>query len=52
MHDVSWQGGFYLLGYRLVRYLYISSEFLTVMLLEDAMVGTWLLGVDKVNKKQ
>lgn len=43
-----YQGAFYLLGYEIVRYLYRNRELLTIMSVEDAMVGIWLLGIDKV----
>lgn len=42
------QGAFYILGEQIVRHLYRSRELLTVMSVEDAMVGIWLLGIDKV----
>lgn len=42
------QGAFYVLGEDIVRHLYRSRDLLTVMSVEDAMVGLWLLGIDKV----
>ncbi|CAM9350257.1 unnamed protein product, partial [Sphacelaria rigidula] len=47
-HPMYHQGAFYLLGYEIVRYLYLNRELLTIMSVEDAMVGIWLLGIDKV----
>ncbi|CAN0444618.1 unnamed protein product, partial [Scytosiphon promiscuus] len=40
-------GAFYVLGQDLVNHLNRSRDMLTVMSVEDAMVGLWLLGIDK-----
>lgn len=37
-----------MLGERLVQFLNDASDLLSVFPMEDAMVGTWLLGFDKV----
>lgn len=42
------QGAFYVLGEKIVQHLARSRDLLTVMSVEDAMVGIWLLGIDKV----
>lgn len=42
------QGAFYVLGEQIVRHLNRSRDLLTIMSVEDAMVGIWLLGIDKV----
>lgn len=45
------QGAFYILGVDIVNYLNRSKDVLSVMSVEDAMMGLWLLGVDKVKKE-
>ncbi|CAM9868658.1 unnamed protein product [Scytosiphon promiscuus] len=47
-HPMYHQGAFYVLGQDLVNHLNRSRDMLTVMSVEDAMVGLWLLGIDKV----
>ncbi|CAN0098011.1 unnamed protein product, partial [Ascophyllum nodosum] len=47
-HPMYQQGAFYILGERVVQHLYRSRDLLTVMSVEDAMVGIWLLGINKV----
>lgn len=42
------QGAFYVLGEHIVEHLNRSRDMLKVMSVEDAMMGLWLLGVDKV----
>lgn len=42
------QGAFYILGEQLALYLHRNRDMLTLMSVEDAMVGIWLLGVEKV----
>lgn len=42
------QGAFYILGEDIVAHLNRSRDMLAVMSVEDAMMGLWLLGVDKV----
>lgn len=47
-YGVLSQGAFYVLGEQIVQHLARSRDLLTVMSVEDAMVGVWLLGIDKV----
>ncbi|CAM9181012.1 unnamed protein product [Ectocarpus fasciculatus] len=47
-HPMFHQGAFYILGVDIVNYLNGSRDMLSVMSVEDAMMGLWLLGVDKV----
>ncbi|CAN0051523.1 unnamed protein product [Ectocarpus sp. 12 AP-2014] len=47
-HPMYHQGAFYILGVDIVNYLNKSRDMLSVMSVEDAMMGLWLLGVDKV----
>lgn len=50
-HDLAvseQQGAFYVLGEEIVRHLFASRHLLTLMSVEDAMVGLWLLGINKV----
>eukprot|EP00752_Nemacystus_decipiens_P011374 g10108.t1 len=47
-HPMYHQGAFYILGEAIVNHLNRSRDMLTVMSVEDAMMGLWLLGVDKV----
>ena len=42
------QGALYILGERLVQQLNSVRDILLIFPMEDAMVGTWLLGFDKV----
>eukprot|EP00903_Cladosiphon_okamuranus_P017344 g15979.t1 len=47
-HPMYHQGAFYILGEAVVDHLNRSRDMLAVMSVEDAMMGLWLLGVDKV----
>lgn len=42
------QGSLYILGERLVQLLNGIRDLLQLFPMEDAMIGNWLLGVDKV----
>ncbi|CAM9585602.1 unnamed protein product [Phaeothamnion confervicola] len=46
-HPMYHQGAFYLLGRELVEHLYRSRHNLQLISNEDAMVGLWLLGVQR-----
>lgn len=46
--DFCFKGAFYILGEAIVNHLNRSRDMLSVMSVEDAMMGLWLLGVEKV----